>query len=180
MRRTMVWITACCLLGFAANSYGQSKQKPGLWEVTSSMSMSGVAPEMPQLPPGVKLPPGVQMPQVASPFAPRTVQMCVTQAMIDKYGGPYSNPPQGDCKVTDIVIKPDGMTAKLVCSGQMSGTGTIQSTWSDANSTKSTLHFAGTMQMESNSQPVNMTVQSTSTYKGPDCGKVKPVTVPAH
>jgi hypothetical protein len=29
-----------------------------------------------------------------------------------------------------------------------------------------------------NGQTMNMTSQSTATYKGPDCGSVKPVAVP--
>ena len=93
MNKTRVWtIVGCCGLALAAFAWSQAKQKPGLWEVTSQMNMAG-APQMPQLPPGVQLPPGMQMP--ASPFAPHTTEVCVTQAMIDKYGSPYSNPPNG-------------------------------------------------------------------------------------
>ena len=106
------------------------------------------------------------------------MQVCVTQAMIDKYGGPYSNPQRGKCQVTDIVMKPNGMTAKMVCTGQMNATGTVQTTFVDANTTKTNVHMTGTMQMGSNSRPMDMTMQSTSTYKGPDCGSVKPLAMP--
>ncbi len=176
MNKTRVWtIVGCCGLALAVLAWGQSKQKPGLWETTTQMSMAGM-PQMPQLPPGTQLPPGVQMP--ASPFAPHTSEVCVTQAMIDKYGSPYSNPQRGDCQVTDIVMKPDGMTAKIVCTGQMNATGTVQTTFVNSNTTKTNVHITGTMQMGSNSRPMDMTMQSTSTYKGPDCGSVQPLPMP--
>jgi len=184
MNKTRGWtIVGCCGLALAVLAWGQTRQRPGLWEITSQMNMGGAGapqtPQMPQLPPGVQLPPGMQMPQMASPYAPHTTQMCVTQAMIDKYGGPYSNPPRGNCQVSDVVVKPDGMTAKVTCTGQMNATGTVQTTFVDANTTKTTVHMTGTMQMGSNNQPIDMTMQSTSTYKGPDCGSVKPLPMPA-
>jgi hypothetical protein len=104
-----------------------------------------------------------------------TSQICVTQAMIDKYGGPYSNPQRGSCQTTNVVVTPAGMTANLTCSGQMSMTGTVQTTFVDANTTKTTVQMTMTTP---NGQTMNMTTQSTATYKGPDCGSVKPVTMP--
>ena len=169
-------VLLCCLPMLLTAAQGQTKQKPGLWEVTSQMTMAGM-PQMPQLPPGTQLPPGVQMPQ--SPFAPHTSQVCVTQAMIDKYGGPTSQPPRGDCQITNVVMKPNGMTADMVCTGQMNARGTVTSTWTDGNSTDTTVHMTGTMQMGQNSRPVDMTMHATSTYKGPDCGDVKPAAMPA-
>ena len=129
---------------------------------------------MPQMP---QMPQGVQMPQ--SPFGPHTNQVCVTQAMVDKYGGPMSQPQRGDCTVTNVVIKPDGMTADIVCTGQMNTKGDITSKFTDGNTTDMTMHMTGTMQMGQNSRPVDMTIHTTSTYKGPDCGSVKPVAMPA-
>jgi hypothetical protein len=193
MRKTPAClISACCLVGVAAHA--QSKQKPGLWEVTSTMSMAGM-PQMPQgaqmpnvqLPPGVTLPPGVQMPQagaMSGGSAPgsfggaHTTQVCVTQAMIDKYGGPYSNPPRGDCKVTNISIKDSGMTANIACTGQMTGNGTVQTTFTDSNSSQTKVHITGTMQMGPNSRPLDVTMQSNAVYKGADCGSVKPAVIP--
>ncbi len=178
MNKTRVWtIVSCCGLALAVLAWGQARQKAGLWEVTTQMNMGGAdAPQMPQLPPGVQLPPGMQMP--ASPFAPHTSQVCVTQAMIDKYGGPYSNPQRGDCQVSDIALTPGGMTAKIICTGQMNATGTVQSTFSDGNTTKTTVHLTGTMQMGSANRPIDITMQSTAVYKGADCGSVQPVTMP--
>jgi hypothetical protein len=35
------------------------------------------------------------------------------------------------------------------------------------------------MQMGQNSRPIDVTMQSKSVYKGPDCGSVKPMEMPA-
>jgi hypothetical protein len=70
------------------------------------------------------------------------------------------------------------MSATITCTGQMNATGTVEATYVDANTTKSTIHITGTMQMGGNSSPVDMSMQSTSVYKGPDCGSVKPMTMP--
>jgi hypothetical protein len=109
---------------------------------------------------------------------PRTSQVCVTQAMIDKYGGPYSNPPRGDCQVTNISIKDTGMTANVACTGQMTSTGTVETTFVDANTAQTKMHMTGTMQMGPNSRPMDISMTAKSVYKGPDCGNVKPLPVP--
>jgi hypothetical protein len=141
---------------FAACAQGQIKQKPGLWEVTTQMSMSGGPMNMPQMP-------------------ARTNQVCVTQAMIDKYGGPYSNPQNAQCQLSDVSLTATGMSANLTCSGQMSMSGTVHTELVDANTTKTTVNM--TMQMGPNT--MNMTMQSTAVYKGADCGSVKPLAMPA-
>jgi hypothetical protein len=177
MNKSRVWtIVGCCGVALTALAWSQSQRKAGLWEVTTQMNMAG-APQMPQLPPGTQLPPGMTMP--ASPFAPHTSEVCVTQAMIDKYGSPYSNPPRGDCKITNISMRSDGMSATMVCTGQMNATGQVETTFVDSNTTKTNVHITGTMQMGPNSRPIDMTMQSTSTYKGADCGSVQPLAMPA-
>lgn len=169
MLRTSKWITACICIAMAAFAAAQSKQKPGLWEVTATMSMAGME-QMPRAPQGA--------PGMSSPFAPHTSQVCVTQAMIDKYGGPNPQMPHGDCTMTDIVKKSDGMTAKLTCTGQMNVSGTVESTWPDPDTTHTTVHMVGDMQMGQMKHPVDMTMKADSTYKGPDCGNVKPIEAP--
>jgi hypothetical protein len=158
-------VLVCCLPMLVAAAQGQSKQKPGLWEVTSQMTMTG----MPQMPPN--------MPN--SPFAPHTTQVCVTQAMVDKYGGPMQQPQRGDCQTTNISVKPDGMTAEIACTGQMTAKGSITATFTNGDTSDMTMHLSGTMQMGPNSRPIDMTVHATSVYKGADCGTVKPMTMPA-
>jgi hypothetical protein len=154
-----------CLAATATLATAQANKKPGLWEVTSTMNF-----EKSPLPPGMQAPPG-------SPFsgAPRTSQVCVTQAMIDKYGGPSPAPQHGDCQVTNVSIKPGGMTANVACTGQMAGSGTVEATFTDANSTQTKVHFTGAIQMGSRSAPIEWTMQSNSTFKSADCGSVKPI-----
>jgi hypothetical protein len=183
MHKTRIWITmGCCLFALAIFAWAQSSRKPGLWEITTTISMAGMQmPQMPQLPPGVTLPQGMTMPSQGSPFGgPTTVQVCLTQAMIDKYGGASPAPPNknADCKVTDISIQSSGMTAKINCTGQMTATGTVEATFVDANTTKTKMHMTGAMQHGANSMPVDMTMLSTSVYKGADCGSVKPLPLP--
>ncbi|HVN94582.1 MAG TPA: DUF3617 domain-containing protein [Terracidiphilus sp.] len=154
MSKTRNWmVLCCCLIGLAVSAHGQ--RKAGLWEVTSSMSMSGM-PNMPAM-------------------GSHTQQVCVTQAMIDKYGGPYSNPQNAQCQMTNLSLTPTGMSADLTCSGRMSMTGTVKSTFVDANTTKTTMLMNMSM---GNGQQMQMTMESTSTYKGPDCGSVQPLAMP--
>jgi len=153
------------LIAVAASASAQANRKPGLWDVTSTMTF-----QQSPLPPGMQAPPG-------SPFsgAPRTTQVCVTQAMIDKYGGPSPAPQRGDCQVSNMSVKPTGMTASIACTGQMAGSGTVEATFIDPNSGQTKVHFTGTMQMGPRSAPVEWTMQSNSTFKSADCGSVKPV-----
>lgn len=154
MKNIRVWAICCCLAALVATAQAQGR-KAGLWEVTSQTSMTGGPMNMPQMP-------------------ARTSQVCVTQAMIDKYGGPYSNPQRGNCVVTNVSLMATGMTAKIMCTGQMNTTGTVQATFVDANTTKTTVQMS--MQMGPNT--MNMTVQSTASYKGADCGSVQPLAMP--
>jgi hypothetical protein len=128
----------------------------------------------------MQMPQSAQMPSAANPMGgPHTTQVCVTQAMIDRYGGPNPTPPRSDCQISDVTLKPNGMKATISCTGQMTATGTVETTYIADGSSKSTSHLTGTMQMGSRSQPIDITVQSTSVYKGADCGAVKPMPMPA-
>ena len=154
MSKNRVWmVVGCCLMALATSAQGQ--RKAGLWEVTSQMSMSGM-PSMPAM-------------------GSHTQQVCVTQAMIDKYGGPYSNPQNAQCQVTNVSLSPTGMSADLSCTGRMSMTGTVKTTFVDANTTKTTMLMNMTM---GNGQQMTMTMNATSAYKGPDCGSVQPMAMP--
>jgi hypothetical protein len=96
---------------------------------------------------------------------------------IDRYGAPISQ--NRDCQIVNISLKPSGMTADLVCSGRMIGKGEVQASWSDGTHATGRIHFAGTMQAGPNTLPVEWTVDSSSVYKGPDCGSVQPMPMPA-
>ena len=155
------------VLALSLFAWAQSR-KPGLYEITSNMTW-----QQSPYPAGM---PGMQ----GGPFGggSHTTQVCVTQEQIDKYG---TVPPQshGECQVTNILKKPNGMTAEMVCTGHMAGKGTIEASWTDDTHSTSKVHFMGAMQMGPNSKPFEWTVESTSAFKGADCGNVKPIRAPA-
>jgi hypothetical protein len=170
MRKSRVWITlSCCTIALAVLTWAQVTRKLGLWETTSTMTWQ-------QSP----MPAGMQTPaESAFGGGPRTTQVCVTQAQIDKYGGP---PPstRGDCQMTGIQLSPTGMTATLGCSGRMAGNRNVEATWTDSEHAKSKIHFTGTMSMGQNSTPIEWTMVATSVFKGADCGSVQPVPIPSN
>jgi hypothetical protein len=173
MSKTQIRVTlGCCLLAASILAFAQAVRKPGLWEMTSTMTWIKSP-----MPPGMTLPPGVQ-----NPFAPttRTTQVCMTQEMIDTFGAPFANSQaQESCTVSNVVLKPTSMSAEMNCTGRMNAHATIESSWPSGDTAHGTMHFTGTAQMGANSIPVEYTVESTSIYKGADCGNVKPLPMPA-
>ena len=107
----------------------------------------------------------------------RTRQVCLTQEMIDKWGAllPQS---RGQCHIEDKKMRPGGSSASWVCSGIMKGKGELETQWIDIEHSTGTLHFVGTIQVGSEEKPVEWTTNSTSTFKSPDCGGLKPVAFP--
>jgi hypothetical protein len=149
---------------------GAQERKPGLWEMTSTMTW-----QQSPFPAGMTPPPG-------SPFAggPSTKQICLTQAIIDKYGAPPPQSRAGDCTVTNVQKSDHGMTATMVCTGRMTGNGSVESSWSDPEHAKGKVHFTGTVQGRNGTMPVEWTTESTSVFKSADCGSVQPIPIPAN
>jgi hypothetical protein len=161
-------VVSCCALALAVLAIAQSRQKPGLWEVTTRMTWQ-------QSP----FPTGPGIPDMTSAMsAPHTMSMCLSQDMIDKYGGPLPQSHHNECQAQNVKMGANGMTADWVCNGSMKGKGTIESSLTDENHITSKVHFTGAMQMGPDSKPVEWTSESTSVYKGADCGKVKPIEMP--
>jgi hypothetical protein len=156
-----------CLAASAVLLVAQADRKPGLYEMTSEMTWQ-------QSP----FPAGMPMP-ANSPFggAPHTSQVCVTQQMIDRYGGPLPQS-RGECQVKNMNKTATGMTADYVCTGHMNGSGKMEARWTAAGQSHSKVHFTGTMQLGQRPAPIEWTIDSTSTYKGADCGSVMPTPLP--
>jgi hypothetical protein len=155
IHRSVLAVGACVLV-LAVFAWAQPP-KAGLYETTSNMTWQ-VSP----------------FPNGMTPMhGPHTKLVCVTQEEIDKFG---TVPPQTqrECEVTNVVKKTSGMTAELVCTGPMSGKGDIQASWDADYRTTSKIHFTGKVSMGAEPQPFEWTVESTSVYKGADCGNVKP------
>lgn len=149
MHKKKIWIAmGCCLFATALLAWAQAKIKPGLYEMTTTITWQ-------QSP----LPPGMTM-----PGEPVTAPVCVTQAMIDKYGAPVQQNNK-DCKISNIVIRPGGMSAEIACTGMLSAKGSIEMTWMDGSSSHTKTHMIGSMQMGSKASPVEFTGDSTFTSK---------------
>jgi len=106
----------------------------------------------------------------------QTNQVCVTQEQIDRYG---TVPPQTrrGCRIENVRKRANGMSADMVCSGEMQGKGNLEASWSAGGKTEGKLHFIGGMGSgPDDATPVEWTIEYVSVYKGPDCGSVKPVT----
>jgi hypothetical protein len=169
MRKTRVWITmSCCLIALAVFAWAQVNRKPGLWEMTSTTTW-----QQSPMPAGMQAPPG-------SMFGggPQTTQICLTQAQIDKYGAPV--PQSRGCQISNVALNSNSMSADWICSGRMVGKGSLESKWTDPEHAKGRVHFVGNMQMGQNSRPIEFTVESSSVYKGPDCGSVQPMGTPSN
>jgi len=167
MRKSRVWLTLiCCIFSMAAVAGAQGR-KPGLWEMTTTMTW-----QKSPFPEGMMGGPG----GATSPMngAPRAVQVCLTQAQIDKYGGPVPQTRSG-CQLTNFVKTSDRVVGDMVCSGVMSGKGSFESSWNSEGRATGKVHFVGSVKAGGPTpKPVEWTSESTSVYKGPTCGGVKP------
>ena len=162
-RRWFHIVLAGCSWAASILAGAQAGRKPGLWEVTSRTTW--------QQSPFAGATQGDASPETA---APQTTLVCLTQEMIDKYGGPIPQA-HNECQLSNVNRTASGMTAHWICNGRLNGKGSIQSSWKDDNHSSGKVHFSGTMQMgQAGSRPVEWTSQFTSSYKKPDCGSVKP------
>jgi hypothetical protein len=165
MRTTRLWIPACCCVAATALLLmAQPTQRAGLYETTSNMTW-----QQSPMPNGMQMPGG----------GPHTTQACVTQEMIDKYGAPPPQQSRGNCQMTNVNKTATGMTGDWICTGAMNGKGSVESTWTGDGKVTAKVHFTGVMQMGPQSRPIEWTMESTSVYKGADCGDVKPMQMPA-
>jgi hypothetical protein len=146
----------CCFFAMAAFAPAQTR-KAGLWELTTTTTWQ-------QSPSGNAAP---------NAGAPHTAQFCVTQQYFDKYAAIL--PAINGCRVTSLVKKANGMTGEMACTGAMSGKMTLESSGSDSEHATGKVHFTGSMQVGTNSKPVEWTSSSSAIYKGSDCGAVKPL-----
>jgi hypothetical protein len=168
--RSMALLVSAAVFTLGLSVHAQDSRKPGLWEVTTTMTW-----QQTPFPPGMTMPPAAA---AAFGGAPHTTQYCLTQAMIDKYGAPMPES-RGRCQVANVQKTGNGMTADWICTGAMSGKGTIESHWSNDGTSKGKVHFVGSMQAGPNPMPIEWTSESSSVYKGADCGSVKPPQMPS-
>jgi hypothetical protein len=128
-------------------------RKPGLYDLT--ITTTTVSPS-------------------AQTYPPRTSQACLTPEMIDKYGAIVPQNLTRACQFVNIAKKRGGMTADLVCTTGLTGKGTLEVNWTDAEHAKGTLHFSGIIHPRDTDIKIEWTATTASAYKGPDCGALAP------
>lgn len=138
-------------LGSALSASPQDR-KPGLYQVT--LTTTTVSPS-------------------ATTYPPRTMQACLTQEMIDKYGAIVPETPIRACQFVNITKRPGGTTADFTCSGSINGGGKLEVNWTDSEHAKGNLHFTGTIHPGDNEIKIEWNAATNSVYKGPDCGALK-------
>jgi len=149
------FLFACLIV--ATLSVPAQDRKPGVYEVTLVTTTVSPRPEE---------------------HSPRTWQACLTQEMIDKYGAIVPDNLSHVCQLVNVVKKTGGMTADIACSGPVIGKGTLDVVWSDSEHSKGNIHFSGTIHPGDSDIKIEWSSTTTSVYKGPDCGTLKPTTPP--
>jgi hypothetical protein len=149
-------LVSVCLLS-AATCLWATTRKAGLWELTTTMTW-----QQSPLPSGI-IPPGGE---------PHTTLVCLTQQQLAQYGSVL--PQVAGCQISNVAVKANSVTADMVCSGKMTGKGTLESSWSNDSHATGTVHFLGSIQLGTDSKTIEWTNHSSSVFKSADCGAVKP------
>lgn len=164
MKRILIASTALLLLspGVALAGHG----KAGLWTVSTTMNMAN----MPQMPPeamAMMKQRGMSMPGMGAPIV---TQICMTQADVDFDVPPRNSNREENCETHVISKTVSSMSADMVCSGRMQGTGHMQVSYASPEHYQGSYSFKGSMEGQPNA--------ISSTFKGDwvkaDCGNVKP------
>jgi Protein of unknown function (DUF3617) len=140
--------------------------KAGLWNVTVSIVM----PNMPKMPPEVVAmmkQRGMKMPGMGEPI---TDQVCMTQADVDGDMPPRTGGQDENCTNHVTSKTASSITADMVCTGRMQGTGHLQVIYSTPEHYVGSYNFKGV----SEGHPQEMTSNFKGDYVKADCGAVKP------
>lgn len=175
----------CCMLPFAAWAADEIKPldiKPGLWEATVTMEMTGLPamPAMPQIDPETlaKMPPQ-QRAQIENMMkgrggSPRTTttKFCITQEAINR-AHVFDNNNNKNCSYKVISSTSSKVQAHVDCVDDR----TKMTTTGDMNFERvDSEHIQGSMVMKSsgNDRAVDMKSTYSNKWLSSDCGDVKP------
>jgi len=141
--------------------------KPGQWEITSQMDMGKSAPQMPQIPPDqlekMKAM-GIQVPSMPG-MGPRTFKTCVSPQDASSDHPPMDEQAQRSCKAQDVQHSGNRTTLKIVCSGEMQGTGDVEFVSDTPEHYSSKMHLVGT----AHGHAIDMTNNSEGHWLGASC-----------
>lgn len=164
MRHLFAVTAAACL---ALPLCAAAGMKAGQWQITTKMDLGKNAPQMPQIPPeqlekmkalGIT-PPSIGM------GAPHSFKTCVSPQDADAGQPPMDERAQHSCKAQDIKHEGARTTLKIVCTGEMNGTGEIESVYDSPEHYTSKMHFVGS----SHGHDVDMTNSSEGRWLGASC-----------
>lgn len=164
--RIVTVVAAAAFLGVAAHAQAA---KPGLWEATVTMKMSGVAPSIPPEAIARMKAQGIQPPPMLT-GEPYKAKVCETPEQIGKFGMPEPQA-QKDCSFNVTQRGAGGFTGEMVCHGNVNGTGTVKASLQDSEHATAHIEFHGTTQQ---GKPLSFTVDNSSHYLSASCGDVQP------
>ncbi|HEX4081253.1 MAG TPA: DUF3617 domain-containing protein [Rhizomicrobium sp.] len=154
----VVGVAALPLVALAAHG------KVGLWEVTTHMSMPGMAAQIPPEAMARMKAMGMQMPD-AQTF---TSQHCMTAEEVAADRPPPMRNAQ-DCTMTNMSHDAHGFSADMACKGHMEGQGHITMAYDGDTHYSGSYSFSGT----AGGRPQNMTTSFEGKWISPDCGVAK-------
>ena len=120
--------------------------KAGQWEITMKMDLGKTMPQMPKLTPeqlAQMKQMGMQLPSM-DPNAARTIKICVSPQDAASDRPPMDERAQRSCKPQDVWHDGNRTTLKIVCDGEMKGTGEVESVNDSDEHYTSKFHFVGT------------------------------------
>jgi hypothetical protein len=156
---------------WAADNISPLNVKEGLWEVTSTHTMSGSA--MPNVPPETlaKMPPEQRAKIEAMMNGTPTTEVrkeCVTKEKLAKNAAFSNN--RGECTRTVVSSTGSKLEVKFHCADkQWSSDGTFKMEALGSDNVKGAMHMVA----NSNGHALNMDFNISSKYLGADCGDVK-------
>ena len=164
MRKLLIAAAACITLPLCA----QAGMKPGQWEITTKMDLGKNAPQMPQIPPEQlekmkQL--GIKVPAMSGGPGGMTFKTCVSPKDAEGDHPPMDQRSQRDCKSQDIKHEGNRTTMKIVCDGEMKGTGDVEFVTDSPEHYTSKFHMVGT----SHGHAVDVTHASEGKWLGASC-----------
>ena len=156
-KRVLIAGAGLAALGLVAVPAIASHGKVGLWSVTVTVQMAG----MPAMPDMSKLPPEAQAAMRAHGVSMNGHTMNATHCMTAEEVNRDTPPDMSrnnECKMTNMHVGGQAMSADMVCGGDMQGTGHFEIAFD------SPTHYSGkaTMAGSAHGHPVN----SVTTYEG--------------
>jgi hypothetical protein len=139
-----------------------SHGKPGLWEIKVQTDMD----PMQGMPDMSKMPPEVRARIEAMHKNGMTARHCMTAAEVASDKPNLSH--NASCKATNVRASGQTFSADLVCSGKMSGTGHVRTTFASPDHYTSVVTMTGT----ASGHPVNNAMKIDAHWISPNCGKV--------